>query len=131
MRVDCPTGKETFYDAVNAWPRGLLPAPQAHPVYPWAYLSGVQLDYSRPGKPTENALSKSFNGQLRDEALKQPWFVSRDEARAVTEAWGRITIASIGRVLWETGRWPRVANNSVSSKLGAATGAPEYQSQHA
>jgi putative transposase len=30
---------------------------------------------------------ESFNGRLRDECLNQHWFVSLDNARAVTEAW--------------------------------------------
>ena len=29
----------------------------------WAYESGVTLDFSRPGKPTDNALVESFNGR--------------------------------------------------------------------
>jgi putative transposase len=53
----------------------------------WASFHGVKLDVSRPGTPTENALIESFNGRLRDEWLNQPWFLSLDEARAVTEAW--------------------------------------------
>jgi len=53
----------------------------------WAYFNGVTLDFSRPGKPTDNAGIESFNGRLRDECLNQHWFVSLDEARAVTEAW--------------------------------------------
>ena len=53
----------------------------------WAYFSGVKLDFSRPGKPTDNAFIESFNGRLRDECLNQHWFLSLDEARAVTEAW--------------------------------------------
>ena len=53
----------------------------------WAYSSGVKLDFSRPGKPTDNAFIESFNGRLRDECLNQHWFLSLDEARAVTEAW--------------------------------------------
>ena len=27
----------------------------------------VKLDFSRPGKPTDNAVIESFNGRLRDE----------------------------------------------------------------
>ena len=27
----------------------------------WAYLNGVELDFSRPGKPTDNAIIKAFN----------------------------------------------------------------------
>jgi putative transposase len=33
----------------------------------WAYFNGVKLDFSRPGKPTDNAVIESFNGRLRDE----------------------------------------------------------------
>ena len=46
-----------------------------------------ELDFSRPGKPTDNAFIESFNGRLRVECLNQHWFLSLDEARAVTEAW--------------------------------------------
>jgi putative transposase len=35
----------------------------------WAYQNGVTLDFSRPGKPTDNAFVESFNGRLRDECL--------------------------------------------------------------
>ena len=53
----------------------------------WAYFSGVKLDFSRPGKPTDNALIESFNGRLREECLNQHWFSSPDEARRLTKAW--------------------------------------------
>ena len=33
------------------------------------YENGVTLDFSRPGKPTDNAFVESFNGRLRDECL--------------------------------------------------------------
>ena len=33
----------------------------------WAYQHGVQLDFIRPGRPTENGFPiRSFNGRLRD-----------------------------------------------------------------
>jgi putative transposase len=35
----------------------------------WAYEHGVTIDFSRPGKPTDNAFIESFNGSLRDECL--------------------------------------------------------------
>ena len=35
----------------------------------WAYRRGVPLYLIRPGKPVENAFSKSLNGRLRDECL--------------------------------------------------------------
>ena len=35
----------------------------------WAYQKGVLLDFSRPGKPTDNAFIESFNGKFRAECL--------------------------------------------------------------
>jgi putative transposase len=50
------------------------PSPHGQQVigYPedtWAYRAGVQIDFSRPGKPTDNAHVESFNGTLRAESL--------------------------------------------------------------
>jgi putative transposase len=35
----------------------------------WAYENKVELDFSRPGKPTDNPFIESFNGSSRDECL--------------------------------------------------------------
>ena len=53
----------------------------------WAYLNGVELDFSRPGKPTDNGLIEAFNGRLRQECLNESWFLSLDDAREKIEAW--------------------------------------------
>ena len=53
----------------------------------WAYLNKVELDFSRPGKPTDNALIEAFNGRLREECLNQSWFLSLEDAREKVEAW--------------------------------------------
>lgn len=53
----------------------------------WAYEHGVTLDFSRPGKPTDNAFIESFNGSLRDECLNVHWFLSLDDAREKIENW--------------------------------------------
>ncbi|WP_297655995.1 IS3 family transposase, partial [Hydrogenophaga sp.] len=53
----------------------------------WAYERGVELDFSRPGKPTDNANVESFNGRLRQECLNATWFMSLDDARGKIEAW--------------------------------------------
>ena len=53
----------------------------------WAYERGVELDFSRPGKPTDNANVESFNGRLRQECLNATWFLSLDDARGKIEAW--------------------------------------------
>ena len=53
----------------------------------WAYHRGVVLDFSRPGKPTDNAFIESFNGKFRTECLNAHWFMSLDDARRKMEAW--------------------------------------------
>jgi len=53
----------------------------------WAYLNGVELDFSRPGKPTDNALIESFNGRFREECLNESWFLSLEDARERVEEW--------------------------------------------
>jgi transposase InsO family protein len=55
----------------------------------WAYGNGVTLDFSRPGKPTDNAVVESFNGRLRDECLNVNWFLSLADARSMIETWRR------------------------------------------
>src|SRR5207249_5100069 len=55
----------------------------------WAYHAGVRIDFSRPGKPTDNAYVESFNGTLRMECLDAHWFDSIAEAKAIIEAWRR------------------------------------------
>jgi len=45
------------------------------------------LDFSRPGKPTDNARVESFNGRLRQECLNANWFLSLDDAKAKISAW--------------------------------------------
>jgi putative transposase len=46
----------------------------------WAYENSVVLDFSRPGKPTDNAFIESFNGSFRDECLNVNWFLSLEDA---------------------------------------------------
>lgn len=55
----------------------------------WAYTRGVVLDFSRPGKPTDNAFIEAFNGRFRVECLNQHWFMSLEDARQKMEAWRR------------------------------------------
>lgn len=53
----------------------------------WAYDNHVILDFSRPGKPTDNAYIESFNGSFRDECLNTNWFLSLDDAVEKIEHW--------------------------------------------
>jgi putative transposase len=52
----------------------------------WAYMNGVKLDFSRPGKPTDNSFVEAFNGKVRAECIDQNWFLSLADARAKCEA---------------------------------------------
>jgi len=45
------------------------------------------MDFSRPGKPTDNAFIESFNGSLRDECLNIHWFLSLEDAQEKIEHW--------------------------------------------
>lgn len=53
----------------------------------WAYDNRVTMDYSRPGKPTDNCYVESFNGSFRDECLNAHWFLSLEDAAEKVENW--------------------------------------------
>jgi len=64
----------------------------------WAYSKGVTLDFSRPGKPTDNAFIEAFNGRFRAECLNQHWFLTLADA---AKRWriGVQTTMSFGRMV--------------------------------
>lgn len=53
----------------------------------WAYRQGIQLEYTRPEKPTDNGLIESFNGRLRDKLLNISEFVTLHDAREKLKGW--------------------------------------------
>ena len=53
----------------------------------WAYQRGVTHDFSRPGKPTDNAYVESFNATVRLECLGRHWFLDLDDACQKVEEW--------------------------------------------
>jgi len=55
----------------------------------WAHLNGVEIDFSRPGKPTDNAHIEAFNSRLRAECRNACWFLSVADAQDRLEAWRR------------------------------------------
>jgi len=48
---------------------------------------GIQLHFTRPGKPTDNAFIESFNGRFRDECLNEHCFMSLNDAKQKIETW--------------------------------------------
>ncbi len=55
----------------------------------WAYQNNIKLEFSRPGRPVDNAFIESFNGSLRDECLNTNWFLSIGDAQSKLETWRR------------------------------------------
>lgn len=55
----------------------------------WAYVNKVTLDFSRPGKPTDNAFIEAFNSKFRQECLNAHWFLTLADAREKVETWRR------------------------------------------
>ena len=71
QRIHCDNGTEFVSAAMDLW----------------AYTNKVILDFSRRGKPTDNAAIESFNGRFRDECLNVHWFDSIEDAKEKIEAW--------------------------------------------
>jgi len=53
----------------------------------WAYLNQIELDFSRPGKPSDNAYIEAFNSRVRQECLNASWFLSMADARLRINEW--------------------------------------------
>jgi putative transposase len=62
----------------------------------WAYWHGVELDYSRPGKPTDNPFVESCSAKLHLECLDEDWLAAIEGAQEMLEAW-RADYAATGR----------------------------------
>jgi putative transposase len=69
----CDNGSEFTSQAMDLWP----------------YRNGVKIDFSRPGKPTDNAFVESFNETFRAERLDTHWFADLKEAKHLIESWRR------------------------------------------
>ncbi len=53
----------------------------------WAYENEVELDLSRPVKPTDYPFIESFNGSLRDECLNANWLFFFEDAQEKFDIW--------------------------------------------
>lgn len=53
----------------------------------WAYHHQARIDFSRPGKPTDNCFIETFNGSLRDECHNTHWCASAADVQATADAW--------------------------------------------
>ncbi|WP_035415827.1 IS3 family transposase, partial [Ferrimonas kyonanensis] len=53
----------------------------------WAEDHGIQLDFIKPGKPTQNSYVERFNRTYRDEILNMYVFKTLNEVRELTDNW--------------------------------------------
>lgn len=53
----------------------------------WAYWNRLELDFIRPGRPTDNPFIEAFNATLRRECLSQHWFTNLEDARRTLDRW--------------------------------------------
>ncbi len=53
----------------------------------WAYERGIELRFSRLGKPVDNCDVESFNRRVREECLNVHCFRDQEEAEAIVEDW--------------------------------------------
>jgi len=53
----------------------------------WAYWNRVRLNFSRPGKPTDNAFAEAFNSLLRRECLSQHYFMDEGDVQRILDRW--------------------------------------------
>ena len=60
----------------------------------WAYERIVKLDFSQPGKLTDNANVESFSGLLRQECLCDNWFMSLEDGQTRSSVWRTYYIES-------------------------------------
>jgi putative transposase len=89
----------------------------------WAYHHQTNIDFSRPGTPTDNSYIETFNGSFRDECLNVHWFATMAEAQATIEDWRKdynetrphmalddMTPAAFARHSGDAGRKPNLRN---------------------
>ena len=53
----------------------------------WSKERHIEWHYIAPGRPTQNAFFKPFNGRLRDESLNETLFTSLAHTRSILAAW--------------------------------------------
>ncbi len=68
----------------SGWIRGRSSSPATSTCGP---ANNVTLDFSRPGKPTDNPFIEAFNGRFRAECLNAHWFMTLADALGKLEAW--------------------------------------------
>lgn len=65
----------------------------------WAYENKVILDFSRSGKPVDNAFIESFNGSFRDKCSNIKWVLSFEDAGEKIETWHQGSIMTGGCIV--------------------------------
>lgn len=79
----------------------------------------MELDFSQPGTPTDNAKVESFNGRFRQECLNEHGFLSLKDARSKIADWRRYYNESRPH---STSQWATPAELARQARKTASTG---------
>ncbi len=60
---------------------------QSNAFLAWVEESGIEHEFTTPGKPNENAYIESFNSRFRDECLNEHIFLDLKDAKQKIEVW--------------------------------------------
>lgn len=92
----------------------------------WAYGRCVELDFSRPGKSTDNAKIEIFNGRFKQECFNLHWFLSIEDALGKTRP-GDSTIMRRVPTLQYSGRDQRTSlPRPCKGRYGGKTGVRNF-----
>ena len=86
----------------------------------WAYHHQAKIDFSRPGKPTDNCFIETFNGSLRDECLNIHWFASLARPRQSSKPGAGTTMRAV--LTWLSGTGHRLHSPGKSGLERHETG---------
>ena len=95
----------------------------------WAYWNKVELDFSRPGRPTDNAFIGSFSGGPRRERLNTSWFLSLPDAKYRLEDWRKEYHVPRGSASQYAGK-PDPQRVHISRLAETGRGNPEKSHRH-
>ena len=95
----------------------------------WAYHNQVKIDFSRPGKPTDNAYVESFNGHCGPSAWMRIGSPPRRRQWSGSSLGGANTMRAVLTEPWGRGRRTNLQDRSRLAAICVAQQLPETNSR--